>query len=110
MEISLTVARVPGVGGEILGGTILRKAYRRRNRNIRAGRVCAGLASLSASVPCHRSYGVTSIVAIIPLSSWERMWQWKTNRPTISGFVNGIITFTSPLIGTSTMSRWSSAG
>jgi hypothetical protein len=32
---------------------------------------------------------ITSIVGIIPLSSWDNSWQWYTNLPTITGSVNG---------------------
>ena len=31
---------------------------------------------VSNSMQAERGYGVTSIVAIMPLSSCERMWQW----------------------------------
>src|SRR5256885_6682924 len=48
--------------------------------------------------------GITSIVAIIPLSSCDSRWQWYTNLPTMFGSVNGMITFTSPCTGTLTMS------
>ena len=44
-----------------------------------AGGCTAGLVS-----PVSPLYGTTSNWAIIPASSCSRMWQWKTNRPTLS--------------------------
>lgn len=38
----------------------------------------------------------TSTVIIIPLSSCFTTWQWKTNRPTLSGLLKGMIIFASP--------------
>src|SRR6267143_1097121 len=54
--------------------------------------------------------GITSIVAIMPLSSWDKRWQWYTNLPTMTGSVNGMMTFTAPCTGTFTMSWYPSNG
>jgi len=40
--------------------------------------------------------GATTITCIIPLSSCNRIWQWKTNLPTIFGLVNGTMILTCP--------------